>query len=67
MPLNLFSLLFEFLPLFDVFDSREFKVSRVFVFVIDNSISQSPTMFPPTCVNDLELLTTRNLVLLIQR
>ena len=66
MPLNLFSLLFEFLPLFDVFDSREFKVSRVFVFVIDNSISQSPTMFPPTCVNDLELLTTRNLVLLIQ-
>ena len=67
MPLNLFSLLFEFLPLFDVFDSREFKMSRVFVFVIDNSISQSPTMFPPTCVNDLELLTTRNLVLLIQR
>ena len=45
MSLNNFSLLFEFLPMFDVFDTREFKVSRVFAFVIDNWISQNPTMF----------------------
>ena len=43
IPLSNFSLLFEFVPMFDVFYSSEFKVSRAFAFVIDNSISQTPT------------------------
>ena len=46
MPLNNFSLLFEFVPIFYVFHSGEFKVSRAFAFVTENSISQTRTMFP---------------------
>ena len=45
MPLNIFSLLFEFVPMLDVFDTREFKVSRVFAFLTDKWISQNPTIF----------------------
>ena len=45
IPLNNFSLLFEFVPMFDVFYSSEFKVSRAFAFVIDNSVSQTATTF----------------------
>ena len=45
MPLSNFSLLFEFVPMFDVFHSREFKVPTAFAFVIDNSVSQTATTF----------------------
>ena len=45
MPLRNLSLLFEFVPMFDVFHSREFKGPTAFAFVIDNSISETATTF----------------------
>ena len=54
--------------MFDVFHSRQVKVVIVFILIFDQFFSQSPTvLFFFLSNTDVDLLSTKNLVPLIQR